>query len=141
MADFSLSAISSQVLYLSIVFILLVFPRALQKYNIPAPLTCFALGMIVIFGVADYSNDTTLDFLSALGISSLFLFAGLEVNIQELKKGFWPLLNHLFLRCVGVFVFTWVGMSYFEFSMQVSGLIALALLTPSTVCLLKIRFS
>lgn len=137
MADFSLSAISSQVLYLSIVFILLVFPRALQKYNIPAPLTCFALGMIVIFGVADYSNDTTLDFLSALGISSLFLFAGLEVNIQELKKGFWPLLNHLFLRCVGVFVFTWVGMNYFEFSMQVSGLIALALLTPSTGFILE----
>lgn len=137
MADFSLTAISSQVLYLTIVFMLLVFPRALQKYNIPAPLTCFALGMVVILTVADYSNDKTLDFLSALGISSLFLFAGLEVNLQELKKGFWPLLNHLFLRCLGIFSFTWIGIHYFEFSMQVSGLIALALLTPSTGFILE----
>lgn len=88
MNEFSFASISDQVLYLSIVFILLVFPRALQKYNIPAPLTCFALGMITVFGIADYSHDTTLSFLAALGISSLFLFAGLEVDIQELKKVF-----------------------------------------------------
>jgi Kef-type K+ transport system membrane component KefB len=137
MVDFSLSAISSQVLYLTIVFMLLVFPRALQKYNIPAPLTCFALGMVVILAIADYSNDTTLDFLSALGISSLFLFAGLEVNLKELKKGFWPLLKHLFFRCLAIFSFTWIGISYFEFSMQASGLIALALLTPSTGFILE----
>ena len=137
MLDFSLSTLSSQVLYLTIVFMLLVFPRALQKYNIPAPLTCFALGMVVILAIADYSNDKTLDFLSALGISSLFLFAGLEVNLQELKKGFWPLLNHLLLRCLGIFAFTWIGMHYFAFTMQVSGLIALALLTPSTGFILE----
>jgi len=137
MSDISLSSISSQVLYLGIVFILLVFPRALQKYNIPAPLTCFALGMVTVFGIADYSHDTTLSFLAALGISSLFLFAGLEVDIKELKKGVWPLLNHLFFRCLSIFGFTWVGMQYFGFSMQVSGLVALALLTPSTGFILE----
>lgn len=137
MSDISLSALSSQVLYLAIVFILLVFPRALQKYRIPAPLTCFALGMITVFAVADYSNDTTLSFLAALGISSLFLFAGLEVNMQELRKGFWPLLNHLFVRCLAISGFTWVGIYYFDLSIQVSGLVALALLTPSTGFILE----
>lgn len=137
MNGITLSELSSQVLYLSIVFILLVFPRALQKYRIPAPLTCFALGMITVLSVADYSQDTTLGFLAALGISSLFLFAGLEVNIQDLKKGFWPLLNHLFFRCLAIFGFTWIGISYFNFSTQVSGLIALALLTPSTGFILE----
>ena len=137
MNDISLSAISSQVLYLSIVFILLVFPRALQKYRIPAPLTCFVLGMVTVFYVADYSQDTTLSFLAALGISSLFLFAGLEVDMHELKKGFWPLLNHLIVRCLAIFGFTWVSISYFHFSFQVSGLIALALLTPSTGFILE----
>lgn len=137
MISFSLSAISAQVLYLSIVFILLVFPRALQKYNIPAPLSCFALGMLSVLAISDYSHDTTLSFLSALGISSLFLFAGLEVDVRELKKGFWPLLNHLFLRCVAIYGFTWIGINYFDFSMQVSGLIALALLTPSTGFILE----
>ena len=137
MNEFSFASISDQVLYLSIVFILLVFPRALQKYNIPAPLTCFALGMITVFGISDYSHDTTLSFLAALGISSLFLFAGLEVDIQELKKGFWPLLNHLLIRCIAIACFTWAGMSYFDFSLQISGLIALALLTPSTGFILE----
>lgn len=137
MNDIALSDISSQVLYLSMVFILLVIPRALQKYRIPAPLSCFALGMITLFAIADYSHDTTLSFLGALGISSLFLFAGLEVDIKELKKGFWPLVNHLFVRCIVIFGFTWVGMNYFNFSMQVSGLIALALLTPSTGFILE----
>lgn len=137
MNEFSFASISDQVLYLSIVFILLVFPRALQKYNIPAPLTCFALGMITVFGISDYSHDTTLSFLAALGISSLFLFAGLEVDIQELKKGFWPLLNHLLIRCIAITGFTWAGMSYFDFSLQISGLIALALLTPSTGFILE----
>lgn len=137
MNNISLSDISSQVLYLSIVFILLVFPRAMQKYRIPAPLSCFALGMITVFGIADYSHDTTLSFLAALGISSLFLFAGLEVDIKELKKGFWPLLSHLFVRCAIIAGFTWVGMYYYDFSMQISGLIALALLTPSTGFILE----
>lgn len=137
MNNISFSALSSQVLYLSIVFILLVFPRAFQKYRIPAPLTCFALGMITVFGISDYSHDTTLSFLAALGISSLFLFAGLEVDMQELKKGFWPLLNHLFIRCLGIFGFTWVGIHYFDLTTQVSGLIALALLTPSTGFILE----
>ncbi len=137
MFDMPLSALSSQVLYLSIVFILLVFPRALQKYRIPAPLTCFVLGVLTVLGVADYSQDTTLSFLAALGISSLFLFAGLEVDLHELKKGFWPLLQHLFFRCLSILGFTWVGVSYFDFSAQVSGLIALALLTPSTGFILE----
>jgi Kef-type K+ transport system membrane component KefB len=116
---------------------LLVFPRALQKYRIPAPLTCFVLGMYTVLGVADYSQDTTLSFLAALGISSLFLFAGLEVDLHELKKGFWPLLQHLFVRCLAILGFTLVGVSYFNFSVQVSGLIALALLTPSTGFILE----
>lgn len=137
MPNLSLAAISEQVLYLAIVFILLVIPRALQKFRIPAPLTCFALGMITVFGIADYSHDTTLSFLAALGISSLFLFAGLEVDMHDLKKGFWPLLSHLFIRCLTIFGFTWVGMQYLQYSMQISGLIALALLTPSTGFILE----
>ena len=137
MNNLSISDITQPVLYLAIVFILLVIPRALQKYRLPAPLTCFALGMITVFGIADYSHDTTLSFLAALGISSLFLFAGLEVDMHDLKKGFWPLLSHLFIRCLVIIGFTWIGMHYLQYSLQVAGLIALALLTPSTGFILE----
>ncbi len=137
MTNLTFPNITEQVIYLAIVFVLLVFPRALQKYNIPAPLSCFAIGMATVFGIADYSHDTTLGFLAALGISSLFLFAGLEVDLHDLKKGFWPLLSHLFISCLMIAGFTWVGMNFFDFTIQISGLIALAVLTPSTGFILE----
>lgn len=137
MNNLSFPSITTQVLYLAMVFILLVIPRALQKYRLPAPLSCFAIGMFTIIWIADYSHDDTLSFLAALGISSLFLFAGLEVDLRELKKGFWPLMNHLLIRCLVIAGFTWVGMHYLDFSMQISGLLALALLTPSTGFILE----
>lgn len=137
MNNLSFPSVTEQVLYLLIVFILLVIPRALQKYRLPAPLTCFAIGMMTVIWVSDYSHDSTLSFLAALGISSLFLFAGLEVDLHDLKKGFWPLINHLFIRCLVIAGFTWVGMHYLHFSLQISGLIALALLTPSTGFILE----
>ena len=34
-------------IYLAVVFGLLVIPRALQRFRLPAPLTCFAFGIIV----------------------------------------------------------------------------------------------
>lgn len=137
MNNLSFPSITTQVLYLAMVFILLVIPRALQKYRLPAPLTCFAIGMFTVIWISDYSNDNTLSFLAALGISSLFLFAGLEVDLGELKKGFWPLMNHLLIRCLVIAGFTWAGMHYLDFSMQISGLLALALLTPSTGFILE----
>lgn len=137
MNNLSFPSITEQVLYLAIVFILLVIPRALQKYRLPAPLTCFAIGMMTVLWVSDYSHDSTLSFLAALGISSLFLFAGLEVDLNDLKKGFWPLIKHLLIRCLVIAGFTWTGMHYLNLSLQVSGLIALALLTPSTGFILE----
>jgi len=34
-------------IYLAAVFGILVIPRALQRFRLPAPLTCFALGIVV----------------------------------------------------------------------------------------------
>jgi len=38
---------STTFIYLAAVFGLLVIPRALQRFRLPAPLTCFAFGIIV----------------------------------------------------------------------------------------------
>lgn len=133
----SLPNITSQLVFLSVIFILLVIPRALQRYRIPAPLTCFVLGITTALFVADYSNDPTLSLLAVLGISSLFLFAGLEVNIHDLKKGFWQLFGHLLIRCLILLGCVWLGVNYFGYSWQSAGLIALAILTPSTGFILE----
>lgn len=128
---------SSQIIYLGLIFFLLVFPRALQRFRIPAPLTCLALGIGTAIYANEFVHDETLALLATLGISSLFLFAGLEVDVQQLRKESKLLLNHLFVRCVTIAILVWVCYEFFNYSLQVSGLIALALLTPSTGFILE----
>lgn len=125
-------AITSEVVYLLLIFGLLVIPRALQRFRIPAPLTSFAFGMVAAVFLIGFSQDATLALLATLGISSLFLFAGLEVRVDELRRGMWPLLSHLLARTITLTATAWLGMQYLELSWQVAALLALALLTPST---------
>jgi Kef-type K+ transport system membrane component KefB len=129
--------ITSQLVYLTAIFVLLVVPRALQKYRIPAPLTCFALGIGIALIGNEYLHDSTLGLFSTLGISSLFLFAGLEVNVNDLRKGVLHLTIHLLLRTLVLVAFSWGVIRYFDFSWQVAALLGLAILTPSTGFILE----
>jgi len=125
-------AITSEVVYLLLIFGLLVIPRALQRFRIPAPLTSFAFGMVAAVFLVGFSQDATLALLATLGISSLFLFAGLEVQIEDLRRGMWPLLTHLAARALSLSATAYLGITYLDLSWQVATLLALALLTPST---------
>jgi Kef-type K+ transport system membrane component KefB len=125
-------AVTSEVVYLLLIFGLLVIPRALQRFRIPAPLTSFAFGMVAAVFLVGFSQDATLALLATLGISSLFLFAGLEVQIEALRRGMWPLLTHLAARAASLSATAYLGMTYLDLSWQVAALLALALLTPST---------
>src|SRR5690606_8774444 len=87
-----------ELIYLLLILGLLVIPRALQRFQIPAPITClvFGIGAMLAWGVK--THDPVVALLSTLGISSLFLFAGLEVDLRALRRGLWPLLAHLAIR-------------------------------------------
>jgi len=124
--------LQSEVGYLLLIFGLLVVPKALQRFLVPAPLTCFGLGIVAALFLAGFSHDATLALLGVLGISSLFLFAGLEVDLRLLRRVLWPLVGHLLFRGAVVGAGVYLGVTYFEFSWQTSALLALALLTPST---------
>jgi Kef-type K+ transport system membrane component KefB len=124
--------IPPQILYLVVIFTLLLFPKILQRFKIPAPLTCFALGIGVSLYTTEFIHDPTIGLLAILGISSLFLFAGLEVDLHELKKGLGSILGHLLIRALLLLVCIWICMHYFNFSWQVASLLVLAVLTPST---------
>ena len=124
--------IPSQILYLVVIFTLLLFPKILQRFKIPAPLTCFALGIGVSLYTTEFIHDPTIGLLAILGLSSLFLFAGLEVDLHELKKGLGSILGHLLIRALLLLVCIWICMHYFNFSWQVASLLVLAVLTPST---------
>lgn len=128
----SMPQFTGEVTYLALIFGLLVVPRALQRFLIPAPLTSFGLGMVAALFVPLFAHDPTLELLATLGISSLFLVAGLEVDLQAVRRGLWVVLGHLFVRSCMIALLAWLGARYLGVSWQAATLIALAVLTPST---------
>ncbi|HRK56175.1 MAG TPA: cation:proton antiporter [Burkholderiaceae bacterium] len=124
-------AFTNEILYLALIFGLLVLPRILQRALIPAPLTCFGLGMVAAVFLSAYSQDATLSLLATLGISSLFLFAGLEIDLDALRQRLSALLAHLFIRALVIVFLVYLGVRFAHMPWQVAALIALALLTPS----------
>lgn len=118
--------------YLILIFGLLVVPRALQRFRIPAPLTCFALGILGAIFFKRLVGDPVQTVVATLGIAALFLLAGLEVDLVEIRQQLPRLSGYLASRAVFLTAFAWVGIHYFHMSWQASTLLALGLLTPST---------
>lgn len=121
-----------ELLYLILIFALLVVPRMLQRWKLPAPLTCLLFGLLAMLAWPDRVHDPVVILLSTLGISSLFLFAGLEVDPAELRRGAGPLVVHLLIRTLSLAVVAWVAWHFVGLGWQAAMLVALALLTPST---------
>lgn len=115
-----------------LIFGLLVVPRALQRFRIPAPVTSLTAGIVAVLLFGDATHDAVLVLLSTIGISSLFLFAGLEVNPAALRRRWKPLLTHLLVRGGSLAALGWLAWSYLDLGWQAAGLLALAVLTPST---------
>ena len=123
---------SNELIYLLLIFGLLVIPRALQRFKLPAPITCLLLGVAAMLLWGERTHDPVVVLLSTLGISSLFLFAGLEVDPAQLRRGIGPLLAHLAIRTVSLVAVAWLGWEVLGLDWQPAALVALALLTPST---------
>jgi Kef-type K+ transport system membrane component KefB len=123
---------SQDIVYLSLIFVLLVAPRALQRWKIPAPLSSLALGIAAMFQFGSALGDPVLNIAATLGISSLFLFAGLEVELRALRQGLYPILVHLSVRIVILIAMGALAWRYIYLPWQAAGLLALALFTPST---------
>jgi len=123
---------NQELIYLTLIIGLLVVPRALQRFRLPAPITCLLLGIGAMLAWGDRTHDPVVVLLSTLGISSLFLFAGLEVDLHALRRGFGRLLVHLLVRIATLAAASWVAWHWFGLAWQPAALVALALLTPST---------
>lgn len=123
---------SRELVYLLLIFGLLVVPRALQRWKLPAPLTCLLFGIVAMLAWGDGAHDAVVGLLATLGISSLFLFAGLEVDLAELRRGLLPLVAHLVVRTAMLALVAWMAWRWLRLDWQAAALLALALLTPST---------
>ena len=121
-----------ELVYLLLIFGLLVVPRWLQRFKLPAPITSLALGIGAMLALGERSHDPVVVLLSTIGISSLFLFAGLEVDPAELRKGLRQLATHLVIRIATLSGVAWLAWRFAGLGWQAAALLALALLTPST---------
>ena len=118
-------------LYVLLVFGLFVVPRVLVRLRIPSAVTSLALGVAAAH-VGWFEGDSTIGLLSTFGIVALFLSAGLELDLAELRRGALLLSVHLGLLIVGVALLAWAVTAWFDFGFRPAMIVALALLSPST---------
>jgi Kef-type K+ transport system membrane component KefB len=123
---------SSTLIYLAAIFGLLVIPRALQRFRLPAPLTCFAFGIVVSILFKPFASDRVTAVVSTLGIASLFLLAGLEVDLVEIRKQLPRLMGHLGIRAIFLVGTAWLVIRYMHLPWPAAALLGLGLFTPST---------
>jgi hypothetical protein len=124
--------LSRELAYLLLICGLLVVPGLLLRVRIPPPLTCFMLGVAVFLAVpGEHHSDAAVHLLAAPGISTLFLYAGLEVNLKTLRQAVGPLFLYLLTRVLAVAT-AWLAWRYIDLGWQDATLVSLALLTSST---------
>jgi Kef-type K+ transport system membrane component KefB len=126
-----LTSIPDDLGFIVLLFVLFVIPRALQRFRIPAAITSLVLGALSSnLGWVDES--LTLRLMSTFGIVALFLFAGLEIDADELRKGARTLVQHVVLWSLMFAGVAWATVTLFDVTLRPALLIALALVTPST---------
>ncbi len=124
--------ISREIQYVMLVFGLFVVPRALQRFRLPSAVTCVGIGAALGIGLHLFHDDHTVELLATLGIVSMFLFAGLEVDFAELRQGRRILIQHVAAQLVLLFVGAGVIHLALGLAPRPAILFSLALFTPST---------
>jgi Kef-type K+ transport system membrane component KefB len=125
------SRIPAQVGFIALLFTLFLLPKGLQRFRIPSAITSLVLGAVAT-KLELFPDDPTLNLLSTLGIVALFLFAGLEIDGDELRENSRPLVLHAMIWSALATVVAVVIALAMGVPPRVAALLALALVTPST---------
>jgi Kef-type K+ transport system membrane component KefB len=107
---------ASTLIYLAAIFGLLVVPRALQRFRLPAPLTCFVLGIVIAIFYKPLGDDRVGQVVATLGIAALFLLAGLEVNLVDIRRQIPRITGYLAVRGLLLAGIAWLAMRYMKMS-------------------------
>jgi Kef-type K+ transport system membrane component KefB len=123
--------IPGQLRIIGLLFALFLVPKMLQRFRIPGAITALLMG-VAASASGLLPNDVTLRLLSTLGIVSLFLFAGLEIDGHELRRNARPLVLHAAIWAVLAVGTALAASAIFALPMRAAALLSLALVTPST---------
>ncbi|MCC7124354.1 MAG: cation:proton antiporter, partial [Acidobacteria bacterium] len=122
---------STELAYVALLFLLIVLPRLLVRWKVPTAITALALGAVSGMGFGLFTDDATVQLLATLGISALFLFAGLEVNTGELLARRRVLGQHVAIRLIALPLMAWPLVTWAGLSWRMALLSVLAVITPS----------
>jgi Kef-type K+ transport system membrane component KefB len=117
--------------YVLLLFVLFVVPRFLQRYRLPTAISSLGLG-IAAAALGLFEHDPTVALMATFGIVALFLFAGLDADLEELRPDVPVLLQHLGLWSLLLLVIAWGTRAALDLPVRSATLVALALVTPST---------
>lgn len=128
---FSNINISQDLEYILIFSLILILPKLLLRLKIPSGVTAVIVGMSFNYFDHDLVGNQLFKFLALIGITSLFLFAGLEVDSKELKERKSYLSKYLIKFSVVITLLAIFFIFTFDHSWKIGFLIALGVFTPS----------
>ncbi len=116
---------------------LFIIPKLLERANIPSPISCLIIGIVLATSIPLLAGDKTIGILATLGICSLFMFAGLEVDFEEISKYGKLIIVHLVIFLLLLVGCVWLVRSFTELGLRDATLFSLALITPSAGFILE----
>lgn len=117
--------------YLALFTIVLILPKILLKIKIPSGISSLLLGVICAYFIEEVKTDQLFRFLAQIGITSLFLFSGFEVEFDEIKEDKAYLTKYLLKSCIILGVITFGFKDFMNLPLQTSLILALGIFTPS----------
>ena len=128
---------NQEITYLILFSAVLILPKLMRRLRLPEGISCILLGLLSSYFWESFQEDQLLLLLSRLGITSLFLFAGMEVDIKTLKTHSNGLLKHLSVSLIMMGLCSAFLANIFHLPTQVAIIFSLGLLTPSTGFILE----
>lgn len=127
----NLLSLTKDLEYLLIFSTVLLLPKILLKFKVPSGITALSIG--ILFGYLDtsISSDQLFRFLAQIGITSLFVFSGLEVNFDEFKEDKDYLIKYSAKSLVILAIITLGLHQFLDLNIQNSLILGLGIFTPS----------
>jgi len=126
------SGAPTEIVFILLVFGLFVVPKFLQRARVPSAVTSVLLGVIAGIFFPPFVDDATISQFATLGIVALFLFAGLEVDLEELRQQGAVIVQHLGIQVAVLLLVALALMPLLDSTLRLAVLVSLALVTPST---------
>lgn len=112
--------------------VVLLLPRMLQRLRLPSALGALGIGLAAGLSGLEAGRAPTLHLLATLGISALFLFAGMDVDFAELRRGRRVVAGHLAVQSALLAATAALLRALLGLDWAPAVVFALALVTPST---------